>query len=616
MRDTLGETVHHPRWAIAFKYPSQEAITQLIDVDFQVGRTGVITPVARLDPVPVGGVTVSNASLHNMDLVRKLGLMIGDEIRIHRAGDVIPQVIGVVEKSRDESRERRPIEQPRVCPVCNGPVEQRTDQVYLRCIAGRRCPEQLQQSIEFFVSKPALDIDGLGPNTVRHLLSLGKIKGFADLFKLTESDLSEVPKFAEKSITALLDSINASKETTFERFFTALGIELIGPEVAVDLAKRVTDLDDLLKRIRTPVSRITAQGKLPFELFSLASFSCDRISAPGTVPGLLISANRYRLWATPNDVSFLLARPAPQSSWSALASEALTLLEVLSTSGNETNLNDALIDKIVPNTMLCFRYSDENYLVARVTGTTTSTTRNGTNNRIHLQYMYSANVGEFEKIETFDKGKVEILVAPPPSSNENNRTIWYSTNSLASSQVPPLELTNEDALPSGWTNRLDDVELEDQLTTIWRADPLDDGSWFGPYLWSTPTTETLGLTERIAREIALYFENEDNVDDAREIIALGVNPENEHPSNESIPLPLDGENWVLTGTLESMTRDEAKDVLTRLGAKVGSSAPNKNTTFVLAGKNAGSKYGKAQSLKIPILTEDQFQGRLKDLGAK
>ena len=612
LRGTLGETVHHPRWAMAFKYPSQEAITRLVDVDFQVGRTGVITPVARLEPVQVGGVTVSNASLHNMELVKNLDLMIGDDIRLHRAGDVIPQVIGVVEQSRTEKRERRAIERPKSCPVCDGPVEQRTDQVYLRCIAGRRCPEQLQQSIEYFVSKTALDIDGLGANTVRQLLELGKVQRFSDLFRLTEEDLSEVPNFAEKSINALLASINSAKETTFQRFVASLGIDLIGPEVAADIGARVKDIEELLQYVRLPETRLAPQGKCQNELFGSVNLQFEQLSTPGTVPGLLNTTNRYRLWATPADHSYLLSRPKPTSDWNTAASDSLAFIEFVMPKGGE--MTEAFLAVLAnpSDSMVCVCYSCSRFIVARVTAINTEEISRGSNYRIHLQYLYSWNADDITDIESVSKGSVGVCFAPRGKLTDNG-SVWCVSDSGSAIGLPTLDSDATDSIPKGWTPNLSDIGETTSNKTIWRADKLDDESWFGPYLWSAEVPQPLGLTERIAMEIGLYFANPDNVSDALELIQLGVNPINEQQQVANVDeLPLDGETWVLTGTLESMTRDQAKDVLVKLGAKVGSGSPSRNTTHVLAGKNAGSKLTKAQSLGIPILSEQDFESRIAD----
>ncbi|TVP89529.1 MAG: NAD-dependent DNA ligase LigA [Pseudomonadaceae bacterium] len=249
----LGFRAREPRWAIAHKFPALEEITELLDVEFQVGRTGAVTPVARLRPVQVAGVTVSNATLHNMDEVTRLGVMIGDSVIIRRAGDVIPQVMQVVPERRPA--DARPVVIPEHCPVCGSAVErtqlvkrgkggQSTSEgsVY-RCVGRLTCQAQLKQSIIHFVSRRALDIDGLGEKIVEQLVDAGLVTSPADLFALTYEQVIALEGFAELSTKNLLSSIQASKEPTLARFVYALGIPDVGEETAKLLARALGSLE-------------------------------------------------------------------------------------------------------------------------------------------------------------------------------------------------------------------------------------------------------------------------------------------------------------------------------------------------------------------------------------
>ena len=249
----LGFRAREPRWAIAHKFPASEEMTELLDVEFQVGRTGAVTPVARLRPVQVAGVTVSNATLHNMDEVARLGLMIGDSVIIRRAGDVIPQVMQVVTERRPA--DARPVLIPETCPVCGSLVE-RTQLVkrgkgsqslsegsVYRCVGRLTCQAQLKQSIIHFVSRRALDIDGLGEKIVEQLVDTGLVSSPADLFSLTYEQVIGLEGFAELSTKNLLVAIQDSKQPTLARFIYALGIPDVGEETAKLLARSLGSLE-------------------------------------------------------------------------------------------------------------------------------------------------------------------------------------------------------------------------------------------------------------------------------------------------------------------------------------------------------------------------------------
>ena len=242
-QQALGFVARAPRWAIAFKFPAQEMLTTLHEVEFQVGRTGAITPVARLEPVVVGGVTVSNATLHNQDEIDRLGIKIGDKVIVRRAGDVIPQIVSVVLEQRpDDSRD---IVFPDSCPVCGSAVERVSGEAVARCSGGLFCPAQLKESIKHFVSRKAIDIDGLGDKLVEQLVNQQLVKTPADIYSLDMAALVGLERMAEKSALKLLSAIQQSKTTTLARFIYALGIREVGEATALNLANHFTDLDKL-----------------------------------------------------------------------------------------------------------------------------------------------------------------------------------------------------------------------------------------------------------------------------------------------------------------------------------------------------------------------------------
>ncbi|SDR97401.1 DNA ligase (NAD+) [Halopseudomonas xinjiangensis] len=249
----LGFRSREPRWAIAHKFPASEELTELLDVEFQVGRTGAITPVARLRPVQVAGVTVSNATLHNMDEVARLGVMIGDTVIIRRAGDVIPQVMQVVAERRPA--DAQPVEVPRACPVCGSAVERTqlvkrsrgretvSEGAVYRCIGRLACQAQLKQAIIHFVSRRAMDIDGLGERIVEQLVEIGYVESPADLYRLTYEQVLGLEGFAEISTKNLLGAIHESRHPSLARFIYALGVPDVGEETAKLLARALGSLE-------------------------------------------------------------------------------------------------------------------------------------------------------------------------------------------------------------------------------------------------------------------------------------------------------------------------------------------------------------------------------------
>lgn len=234
LQEALGFVSRAPRWAIAHKFPAQEELTVIEDVEFQVGRTGAVTPVARLKPVFVGGVTVSNATLHNMDEIRRLDARIGDTVFIRRAGDVIPQVVKVVlEKRPDSARE---VELPKTCPVCDSDVIQIEGEAVARCSGGLYCPAQRKEAIRHYASRKALDIEGLGDKWIDILVDRDMVKTVADLYGLTKEDLTGLERMGDKSATNLLAAIDKSRHPVLWRFVYALGIREVGEATAKSLA--------------------------------------------------------------------------------------------------------------------------------------------------------------------------------------------------------------------------------------------------------------------------------------------------------------------------------------------------------------------------------------------
>jgi len=244
LQDRLGMNARTPRWAMAYKFPAEEVSTVLKEVEFQVGRTGTITPVARLEPVFVGGVTVSNATLHNMDEIERLGIKIGDTVIIRRAGDVIPKIVSVIAERRPE--DAISIVPPATCPICDSEIEHIEDEVLMRCTGGLFCSAQRTQSIIHFASRGAMDIDGLGSKLIKQLVDTQILTSVADIYSLQRDPLLALERMGEKSVDNLLAAIENSKQVSLPRLLFALGIREVGEATAQSLASHFGTLKAII----------------------------------------------------------------------------------------------------------------------------------------------------------------------------------------------------------------------------------------------------------------------------------------------------------------------------------------------------------------------------------
>ncbi len=259
-RDRLGMRARAPRWAIAYKFPAQERTTVVEAIEFQVGRTGALTPVARLKPVSVGGVMVSNATLHNMDEVKRKDVRVGDTVFVRRAGDVIPQVVKVVTEQRPVNTKL--VEPPSRCPVCSGKVVIQTEEAVVRCVESLSCPAQRKQQIQHFVSRAAMDIEGLGEKLIDQLVNKGWVENIADLYKLKQADVASLDKMGELSADNLLKAIAASCKPTLAKFIYALGIREVGEVGAQLLARRFGSLEKLMAADEAELCEVDGIGPI------------------------------------------------------------------------------------------------------------------------------------------------------------------------------------------------------------------------------------------------------------------------------------------------------------------------------------------------------------------
>jgi DNA ligase (NAD+) len=245
LQDELGFTGKAPRWAIAYKYAARAGITKLESVRWQVGRTGKLTPVAELVPVAIGGTTVRNATLHNMDEIQRLGIKIGDWVQVERGGDVIPKVAKVIDdNNKDYPRGKKEIEIPENCPVCGNKVVRIEGEVDYRCV-NANCPAKLRETILHFASRGVMNIDGMGDALVNQLTERGLVKNVADIYKLTKDDLLSLERMGDKSAQNILDEIESSKKLPLERVIYGLGIRMVGERTAQFLAEHFGSMEAL-----------------------------------------------------------------------------------------------------------------------------------------------------------------------------------------------------------------------------------------------------------------------------------------------------------------------------------------------------------------------------------
>lgn len=272
LQQQLGFRTREPHWAVAHKYPAQEEMTEVLDIEVQVGRTGAITPVARLKPVFVGGVTVTNATLHNEDEVRRKDVHIGDTVVVRRAGDVIPEVVRALPERRPAHA--RAFKMPEQCPSCGSAIQRIEDEAATRCTAGLYCPAQRKQALLHFASRRALDIDGLGEKIVDQLVDTGMVHTPADLFGLTVTQLAALERMGDKAATNLVQAIEKCRDTTLARFIYALGIRNVGESTARDLAAHFRDIHLVMDAGEARLQQVSDVG--PVVAQSAAQFFAEK----------------------------------------------------------------------------------------------------------------------------------------------------------------------------------------------------------------------------------------------------------------------------------------------------------------------------------------------------
>lgn len=603
----LGQLSRQPRWAIAYKYPSSEARTKVLAVDWQVGRTGALTPVARLEPVFVDGVTVSNATLHNVDEIRRLGLKIGAEVVLRRAGDVIPQVLRVV------SDGQQAVEVPENCPVCGNAARQDPDGVVIRCTERMLCSAQRKESIRHFASRGALDIEGLGDNTVDFLVDLDVLKSPLDLYHLTSDELATFERIGEPNSERISNAQKRIDKFAFERYVLSLEIphlkkakltafsnkfsplsKLVAAseedissalgdiekanvkEICTFLQKTFNDSDDWIELHQQVVQQYQKEGlvrylgELKYPLVrrsfvkNIVTEYHSLVSLQQSTPEVLSSVcpmdfveaeeilNKLKLESNPSkfDQEQTLARFLREKRVSVLSKQQAESLAIAFPTLN--SLLTAIDSDLVA--LDGFDMRSATRLVESLEYNLATKERIGEENAIQLAFnIHKSKSTTFARF-IFGLGIPEV----GESTAQNLASRFHTLDALLIATAEVLE-------------SVDDVG------------------------------------EVVSKNICNFFANLNNRELVLALVEAGISwPVVEQESN----LPLSSQTWVITGTL-SMRRPEAAEKLKQLGAKVASSVSQK-TDVVVAGEAAGSKLIKAQELGVKILNSTEFDAFLQE----
>ncbi len=544
LRGLLGATAKAPRWAIACKPVAQQVETAVNDIDFQVGRTGAVTPRALLEPVQVGGVTVSRATLHNEDEIERLGLQIGDTVLLERSGDVIPKILRVVQQGEG----RRPFRMPKTCPVCGAELVRPDDEVVVRCV-NNSCRARLQQSIEHYCSRSAMDIDGIGEQVARQLVERGYVNDIADLYRLEEQQLAGLEMdsaITPETAQAVVETIEQAKQqATWAQFLQALSIPNVGPKTCDALAAEFPTVEAL--SAASPDNLLSVKGVNKRAASAVHGYFAD----PSTTE-LIQDLRRIGLAcvsvpsggqeddASPTDDS------KPQQG-KQNSKELCNRIKRFAEGFGVKGLTDGMIQVLVDQGKLkavqdIFSLRPEHCVV-----------RLGSKSALKV-------------LESLDQSKR----APLGSLlfGLGIRYVGERTASLLASQFGNL-----DAIARA---------TEEELVQVEEVGP------------------------NIAHAIRTFFSSESNKDLIERLRDAELNLADDGSTTTSVAQPFSGKVFVVTGTLPDLSRDEAKAAIQSLGGKVTGSVSAK-TDYLLAGEKAGSKLQKARQLDVAVLDLDQLR---------
>ena len=616
----LGATSKSPRWAIACKPAAQQAETVVEDIDVQVGRTGAVTPRARLRPVEVGGVTVSRATLHNEDEIARLGLQIGDRVVVERSGDVIPKVVRVAAEGAD----RRPFRMPADCPVCRSPVVREAEEVVARCV-NASCPARLKESILHFAHRTAMNIDVLGDWLVGELVGRGLVRGLADLYSLDAGQLSDLEKestIGEERAAALVEGLaRARAGLTPPRVLHALGIPGLGRQQAERLAAAVPDLDRIARASVEELVQLAGIGRRHAE--SVRAFFVEpahrrlAVLAGRLAPGVEAPSRATGDGGPPPDVSSaeLATRPpldgrlrdielpppdvppAGPSVRSPLPSDATGDGGPPPDASSAELLTRPPLDDGLPHVGLAgdgaFARALRRWVQRGVEGV--RGIGPGLAGRL-VDLGLVRSPGDLYALDTARVARVPVPI------KLGKRSADKVIEGLERSKKSPLG-----RLVYGLGIRHVGARTAELLAARFRSlDGLRAAS-----AEELEAVEEVGPT--IAESVRTFFGAEGNRKQIDRLQQAGVNPVDEAPvaGADATPPALAGKTFVLTGTLESMTRPEAKTRIEALGGRVAGSV-SRNTDYVVTGENPGSKRQKAEKLGVAVIDEAQLRALLQD----
>ncbi len=544
LRRRLGATAKAPRWAIACKPMAQQVETVVEDIDVQVGRTGAVTPRARLRPVQVGGVTVSRATLHNEDEIARLGLQIGDLVLLERSGDVIPKIVRVVEAGKD----RRPFQMPSRCPVCDSGVVREEGEVVARCV-NNSCRARLKQSIQHFAHRSAMDIDGIGERLVEQLVDGGDVEDIADLYKLRMKQLAQLEKdstMTPEKAESVVSAIQASAKADWGTLLGALGIPGVGAATAAAVAARFSNRDELrvatideLTAIKGVSSRAAKGIRRFFDDFSSQQL-LDRLDDAGLQAAAQLESGRS------TEAEALARANLEQSSAETGAAKLKPIVTRFAQRLGIKGLGDLLVGELVDHELIS---SPADIFHLRPD---------------QLEGRGSVRLGE-KSARKILEGLEKSKSAPLGSLlfGLGIRYVGDRTATLLASHFHEL-----DKIAAATTEQLEEVEE------------------VGP---------------NIAESIKRFFDSDRNKALIERLRMYGLRFE-EPLTEQAISRPFEGKVFVITGTLADMTRAEAKSAIQQLGGKVTGSVSGR-TSYLLAGEKAGSKRAKAERLNVAVVDE-------------
>ncbi len=603
----LGQLTRQPRWAIAYKYPSSEARTKVQAVHWQVGRTGALTPVARLEPVFVDGVTVSNATLHNIDEIHRLGLKIGAEVVLRRAGDVIPQILRVISEGQQE------VAVPTECPVCGSVASKDPDGVVIRCTERMLCSAQRKESVRHFASRDALDIEGLGDNTVDFLVDLDVVKSPLDLYCLTSDELASFERIGEPNLERITNARTRIDKLAYEQYVLSLNIPNLKKAKLVTFCNKFSNLPKLARaseeevmEVLTGIEQHAAKEICTFLLTTFKDYD-DLKALHGReverhqTEGLISYLRKLKYPLVPR--SFVkdivnqyhnlesLQQATPQELLGVCPLELSDAEEILNKLKHDEKSNKSVqkqsLGRFLREKHISVLNKSQAESVVRVFST--------------LNSLLTASVCSVVELDGFDKSLATRFLESLKYNIGKKERIGEENAILLAANIQKSKNTTFARFIFGLG--IPEVGESTAQNLAARFRTLD--------VLINATSEELETVDDVgsvvSENICNFFANSKNRELVFALVDAGVSwPVEEEESNS----PLSGQTWVITGTL-SIRRPEAAQILKQLGAKVASSV-SKKTDVVVAGEAAGSKLTKALELGLKVLNSEEFDAFLKN----